>query len=118
MSFTMNWRLFTPNEKVRFEAGEPLFQVIPIATNVCGDLEDAQVVYRRLIDDPPVHKSYQEWHESRKMFHQQKAAGEVPAHEWQKDYFQGRDASGHKATKTHMTKVTPPKVHYRGTTKG
>jgi hypothetical protein len=117
MSFTMNWRLFLPHEKVRFEAGEPLFQVIPIATNVCGDLEDAQVVYRRLIDDPPVHKSYQEWHESRKMFHEQKASGEVAPHEWQKDYFQGRDASGHKATKTHMTKVTPPKVEYRGTTK-
>ena len=60
MSFTMNYRLFTPDEPVRFDVGEPLFQVIPIATNVCDDLEEADVTYKKLSDDPEVHKSYQD----------------------------------------------------------
>ena len=32
MSFTMNWKIMVPNEPVRFELGEPLFQVIPLLT--------------------------------------------------------------------------------------
>ena len=41
MSFTMNWKLMVPNEPVRFDEGEPLFQAIPLLTNVCADLENA-----------------------------------------------------------------------------
>ena len=51
------------------------------------------------------------------MFHQQKAAGEVKPDDWQKDYFRGRDASGRQIKQGHKTKVTPPKVNYRGTAK-
>ena len=40
MSFTMNWKIMMPNQPVRFELGEPLFQAIPLASNVCADLED------------------------------------------------------------------------------
>src|SRR5260370_27836851 len=29
MSFTMNWKITGPNSTVRFDLGEPLFQVIP-----------------------------------------------------------------------------------------
>ena len=41
MSFTMNWKIMVPNEPVRFDQGEPLFQAIPLVSNVCADLEDA-----------------------------------------------------------------------------
>ena len=51
------------------------------------------------------------------MFHEQKAAGEVKPDDWQKDYFRGQDASGRQIKQGHKTKVTPPKVNYRGTAK-
>jgi hypothetical protein len=113
MSFTMNYKITAPGAAVRFEAGEPLFQVIPIATNVCGDLEDSKVTYMRLADDPEVYKSYTEWSEGRRTFHEKKARGEVKPDEWQKDYFKGKDASGQDAAPQHMTKVRPPKIDFR-----
>jgi hypothetical protein len=113
MSFTMNWKFTAANVPVRFEVGEPLFQAIPIAGNVCGDLEDARVTYAKLWESPEVSKAYHEWHNARQMFHQQKARGEVKADGWQKDYFQGRDAGGRDAAPDHMTKVKPPKIHYK-----
>src|SRR5262249_44739609 len=92
--------------------GEPLFQVIPLARNVCADLENASVGYQRLIDDPELNRAYQEWDQGRRQFHEQKARGEVRADGWQRDYFQGRDAVGREAPTTHMIKVKPPRVHY------
>jgi len=110
MSFTMNWKIMVPNQPVRFEAGEPLFQAIPLASNVCADLEDASVSYQKLTDNPELHRAYREWDQGRRRFHDQKAAGEVKPNEWQKDYFQGRDAVGQETTSHHMTKVKPPQV--------
>ena len=52
MSFTMNYKLMIPNLPVRFEVGEPLFQAIPLVSNVCSDLEGASVSFQRLADDP------------------------------------------------------------------
>lgn len=118
MSFTMNWKFTAPNVPVRFEVGEPLFQAIPIGTNVCADFEQAPVTYMKLDDDPEVSKSYREWSEGRREFHQKKRRGEVKADAWQKDYFTGRDAAGRDAAPEHMTKVRPPKVTYTGTAKG
>ena len=52
MSFTMNYKVMIPNYPVRFEMGEPLFQAIPLLSNVCADLEKASVLYQRLSDNP------------------------------------------------------------------
>src|SRR4051812_37495384 len=97
MSFTMNYKFTAPGVTVRYEVGEPLFQAIPIATNICGDLEAASVRYMKLADDPEVNRSYVEWSDGRRRFHEQKARGEVKADGWQKDYFTGRDAFGNDA---------------------
>jgi hypothetical protein len=110
MSFTMNWKIMTPQQPVRFELGEPLFQVIPLVSNVCADLEDARVSYQKLADNPDLHRAYNEWDQGRRKFHDQKATGEVKGTDWQKDYFQGRDATGQEAASYHMTKVKPPQV--------
>ena len=115
MSFTMNWKLMTPGEPVRFEPGEPLFQVIPLASNACADLEAASVTYKKLGDDPEIQRSYNDWHTGRQRFHEQKAKGEVKPDDWQKDYFRGRDMTGREVAPDHMTKVKPPRVHYTGT---
>ena len=96
MSFTMNWKIMDPDQPVRFELGEPLFQAIPLVSNVCADLEDASVSYQKLSDNPELLRAYQEWDQGRRRFHEQKAAGDVKPDDWQKDYFQGRDAIGQR----------------------
>jgi hypothetical protein len=110
MSFTMNWKMMVPHQPVRFEFGEPLFQAIPLACNVCADLEDASVSFQKLSDNPELLRAYLEWDQGRRRFHEQKAAGDVKPDQWQKDYFQGRDAIGQAAPSHHMTKVKPPHV--------
>jgi hypothetical protein len=116
MSFTMNWKLMTPGVPVRFELGEPLFQAIPLAGNVCADLEDASVSYQKLAENPELHRAYMEWDQSRRRFHIQKASGEIKGSDWQKDYFQGRDATGREAPSYHMTKIKPPEVRFSPST--
>ncbi|HET6251271.1 MAG TPA: DUF6065 family protein [Tepidisphaeraceae bacterium] len=111
MSFTMNWKFTAPNLAIRFEAGEPIFQAIPLISNPCTDMESAEVSYLRLADDPAVADEYARWNESRRGFHQQKAAGVADADDWQKDYFKGRDGAGRVAA-AHTTKVTAPPIHY------
>jgi hypothetical protein len=110
MSFTMNWKIMMPNQPVRFERGEPLFQAIPLISNVCADLETADVSYQKLTDAPELYSAYLEWDKGRRRFHDLKAAGQVRPDGWQKDYFQGRDAIGNEAATHHMTKVKPPEV--------
>jgi Family of unknown function (DUF6065) len=110
MSFTMNYKMMIPNFPVRFELGEPLFQAIPLVSNACADLENAQVTFQRLIDDPELFRAYQEWDQGRRQFHEMKARGEVKPDGWQRDYFQGRDAIGRTAETHHMIKVRPPQV--------
>jgi hypothetical protein len=118
MSFTMNWRVLRPNEPIRFDLGEPLFQAIPLASNVCADIERAEVTYCRLGDNAEVAQSYMEWQQSRNQFHQQKAKGAVRPDGWQKDYFHGQDAAGRDAAPDHRTKVTPPPIHFTHGTSG
>ncbi len=110
MSFTMNYKLTEPARTVRFEAGEPLFQAIPLAHNPCADLEAAQVRYRRLVDDPEASRAYHEWDQARRGFHDQKARGQVRPDGWQRDYFQGRTPDGQSAPDDHMTKVRSPRI--------
>ena len=112
MSFTMNYKLMTPLEPVRFAVGEPLFQVIPLVGNVCADLEDAEVRYQRLADDPAVYQDYLDWSTGRANFHKSKAKREVRGDQWQKDYFHGRDGAGREVAVEHKTKVKAPRISY------
>jgi hypothetical protein len=112
MSFTMNWKVPIPNRPVRFDFGEPLFQAIPLISNVCADLETASVNYRRLIDEPEMLAQYNDWHHARREFHELKARGEVKGDDWQKDYFLGRDMTGREVAPDHRTKVKAPIIRY------
>ena len=114
MSFTMNWKIMNIGEPVRFELGEPLFQAIPLSSNVCLDLEEAAVTYKKLDDDPEVALAYREWDQSRIRFMQRSKAGDLKPDAWQRDYFLGRDALGRQVAPVHMTKVKPPVVRYEG----
>jgi hypothetical protein len=112
MSFTMNWKILAPDQPVRFDMGEPLFQAIPLSSNICKDLETASVSYQRLSDDAELERAYWEWDQERRRFHSEKVTGGVKPHDWQKDDFQGRDATGREAPSHHMTKLKPPQVHF------
>ena len=79
MSFTMNWKIMRPDEPVRFEVGEPLFQAIPLSDNACADLEGASVTYKKLDDDPEVARAYREWDQSRIRFMERSKAGGAQA---------------------------------------
>ena len=119
-SFTMNWKLTCPGQPVRFEVGEPLLQAVPLAVNLCADLERAAVTYRRVSDDPAMAESYLQWKRSRDGFKQAQRTGEADPDAWQKDYFKGRGATAPAVAGGHMTKVVPPQVRYvsRGTGAG
>jgi hypothetical protein len=109
-SFTMNWKVITPGVSVLFEAGEPLFQAIPLAGDVCGDLEGATIRQGKLSDDPELSELYRQWSAARQDFHKRKAEGLVAPDAWQKEYFQGRDALGQPADARHTTRILPPKL--------
>ena len=113
MSFTMNWKITSAGVPVRFDQGDPLFQVIPLANNPCQDLEDAKVTYMRLGEDPQVSLAYHKWHESRRNFQQLKKEGDVKGGDWQKDYFKGIDVFGRQVASGHKTKVTAPAIEYK-----
>ena len=112
MSFTMNWKIGIAGMGVRFAAGEALFQVIPLAGNLCADLEGAQVTYKKLADDPGTLAAYLAWQQSRNAFHTEKKEGAVAPDAWQRNYFQGKDVTGQRAAPDHYTKMTPPKINF------
>jgi LPS sulfotransferase NodH len=109
-SFTMNWKITAANTTVRFKAGEPLFQIVPISVNPCAEFEGSSVSYKKLADDPEVAAAYAAWSASRTRFHTMKESGEIKSDQWQKDYFRGE--SGAEKAAGHTTKVVPPKVKY------
>jgi LPS sulfotransferase NodH len=111
-SFTMNWKLTQPGLPVRFDQGEPLFQVIPLLCDPCHQFELAQVTYRKLADDPEVAAAYLRWSNSRDQFHQLKQAGAAKPDDWQKDYFRGRQSAEDRPVEGHVTKVNPPEVKF------
>jgi hypothetical protein len=75
MSFTMNWKMMRAGRPVRFEVGEPLFQVVPLRSDPCADLEAAAVSYRKLDENAEVARSYREWDAARRGFVQRIARG-------------------------------------------
>jgi hypothetical protein len=109
-SFTMNWKVITPGVPVLFEAGEPLFQALPLGVNICNALEGAVVSYGKLAENPEIAALYHEWSAQRQQFQQGKAEGRVAPDAWQKEYFQGRDPLGRAVAPAHTTRIQPPKV--------
>jgi hypothetical protein len=113
MSFTMNWKITSSKLPIRFDVGEPLLQVIPLASNVFADIERARVTYMHVTQDPPVLEAYKKWRESRLDMVEQKKARVGDPRAWQKDYFAGRDILGSQTISGHKTKITFPPVDNR-----
>lgn len=97
-TFTMSWRIESPNRWVEFKAGDPVcfLQPISIAT-----LEAAQPVITQIGDNPSVEALYRVWAASRAEF---KANLERSPRAWQKDYYLGREPAGEPAG-VHRTRL-------------
>jgi len=67
---TMSWKITAPHSPVRFDRGEPILQVIPLATNAC-DPASATIAYMRLAEDPVTAHEYSRWIESRRGAHEE-----------------------------------------------
>lgn len=99
-TFTMNWQFTRPNEWVRFEAGEPFCQIVPVPRGYTESFTPRRI---KLESNPELKAQYDTWDKARLNF----LAGlkakdpEIVAQSWQKDYFQGR---GDSAT-DHQTRL-------------
>jgi len=100
-TFTMNWKLTRPAYHVRFERGEPICMVVPVARSLAESLEPVCVP---LASQPELQEQYQEWAQARAEFNRALLAGHPEAHRlgWQKEYMAGVMMDGTPAP-THQT---------------
>jgi hypothetical protein len=103
-TFTMNWVFTRPSLRVRFEAGEPICHLFPVAR---GALEGVTPRIARLSDSPELEAEYQEWSRSRNEFNADLSdpASEAAQARWQKSYFRGVCPSGAKGPRDHRSKL-------------
>ena len=103
-TFTMNWKITRPNHIVRFERGEPICMIVPVAR---GTVEQFIPVRRPISDDSQLMEAYNEWSRSRSKFNEQIQAGDagVLKEGWQKDYFQGRVSAAAEPLAQHQTRL-------------
>ncbi len=102
-SFTMNWKLTSPGNLVRFERGEPICMIVPYPRQFIDRFEP---VVCPLSSDAELEASYQKWRDGRNELHRLVQEGDAESlHQgWQKDYFQGRDP-GQDRFGSHQTRL-------------
>ncbi len=102
-SFTMNWKLTRPDYPVRFQRGEPICMVVPVARCLAESLEP---ICLPLGARPELRQQYRDWARSREEFNRALLAGHPEAHRlgWEKDYMIGVMPDGTPATyhQTHL----------------
>jgi hypothetical protein len=106
-TFTMNWKITRQNEWIRFDAGEPFCQIVPVPRG----LVERFVPRLTMIDnDPQLHASYRHWEASRRGFEAAWMAGDPEARRqsWQKDYVLGKTTEGAVAPSHQMKLVVKP----------
>jgi hypothetical protein len=86
-SFTMNWRVTTPNKVVTFKKGDPICFIQPIPHNYA---ESFNFNIDFLANNPDLHDKFHEYNKSRRQFSADKVAGKHNE-DWQKHYFNGKD---------------------------
>ncbi len=101
--FTMNWQLTRPGV-VRFEAGEPICQIFPVAANKVMEVEPE--LYD-VTDDPDLDGQYRAWRDKREEFMVRFRAQdpETLKEAWQRYYFKGEFPDGSAPTVQHVNKL-------------
>jgi hypothetical protein len=92
-TFTMNWKFTRANQAIRFEAGEPICQLVPAPR---GLLEQFQPELRSLNNDADVAADFARWREARRAFMDDlKVQGsDAQRRGWEKGYVKGKMADG------------------------
>ncbi len=103
-TFTMNWKILTPNKVVSFERGDPICFIQPIDVSV---IERLNPRIESISDNEYLLSQHLEWSESRSAFNSTKDRGSS----WQKHYFKGELPNGQKVEK-HRTRcdIKPFKI--------
>lgn len=98
--FTMNWR-FTRTGVVRFEKGEPIAFVTPVAH---AALDAYEIEVRSIDSDPDLKATYEARSAERMGFNAALAARDPDATKrgWEKHYVRGCPAASHHVTKRRM----------------
>jgi hypothetical protein len=93
--FTMNWKLTRPYHTITFHEGEPICQLVPYPR---GLIERFDPEIRSMASDPDLSAAFARWHAERGQFLRDRLDPATEAHQrdWQKDYYQGRQAAGEK----------------------
>lgn len=102
-TFTMNWKITRPQEWIRFTAGEPFCQIVPVPRGLTESLAPRLT----MIDESQELKaSYEHWAGSRRGFQAAWGAGDPDAIKqgWQKEYVQGKTTQG-QTFDGHQTRI-------------
>lgn len=77
--FTMNWRITTPEETIRFSAGEPICRILPYPLEL---LNDMRVELHSLDEDPVFTERVKDWERQRQEDYGKRRQAEQ---QWQQD---------------------------------
>jgi hypothetical protein len=103
-SFTMNWRLTRPNQRVRFEKGEPFAFFFPVQRNA---IEEFRPRFASIDDAPELKASYLDWSRSRDAFGKfvAETKPQKASDKWQKLYYRGLTPDGGCPVPDHRSKL-------------
>lgn len=93
-TFTMNWKITTPNTPIKFEKGDVICQFFPYPR---GYPEKFTALTDKIANNPSVLHEYSKWHNSRDTFNKKLADPndpEVTGKDWERNYFQGKHKDG------------------------
>jgi len=88
-SFTMNWRITSPNKVAVFKKGDPICFIQPIPHNYAESF-DFDIDF--LDNSPELSEKFHAYNKSRGEFMQRRNRGEEK-NTWQKHYFNGKDVT-------------------------
>ena len=102
-TFTMNWKVTRPDTPIRFEQGEPICMIVPMAR---GFTETMEPRIRPLESDKELDNDYRTWADGRKEFNTGLDQGteEAVKKGWQRDYMKGIGKDG-KQVAEHQTRL-------------
>lgn len=110
-TFTMNWKLTRPGHLVRFDRGEPICMIVPVARGLAETLVPRREPLR---SNPELEQAYRAWDEQRRQFLESLSdrEPETVRRGWEKDYFQGHSPEGPRfeehQTRLHLKEFEGP----------
>jgi hypothetical protein len=103
-TFTMNWKVTRPGQRIRFERGEPICHFFPVPR---GIVDGVTTELASIESDSEVKRDFESARDARLQFLDGLAKNnpETVERGWQKEYFRGAFNSGGKAHAGHQTKI-------------